>query len=373
MCVIPLLHHPRHAAHAPRHSPRRAASLSFLRGHVSDHALARREKTGHARGIHDARPRNLRRVDDPRLVHVRVHSVPRVESHLDGRVGLRQLATDDGPLLSRVHGYGRQRRPEGLLDYLDADPLVHVLGRVGDLIENCGAVEKSLASPRDNALLDGRPRRVEGVDDAVLLLVHLDLTRAPDLDHCDASRELSKAFLELLPLVVRLGRLDAGPDQLAPLVDEGLCARSVEYDRVVLSNLDSLRGTQLLGRGLLDLHPRLLRDNGPARQDGEVLHRRLAVIAKTRRLDGAHLDPGAELVDHKRGQGLALDVLGHDQQALLRLDHPLQDRDELLDARHLLLHEEDHGVLELANLRLGVGDEVGRDETALEPHPLDDL
>ena len=79
------------------------------------------------------------------------------------------------------------------------------------------------------------PRGVKGVDDPVLLLVHLDLRRSSHLNHCYAARELRESFLELLPLVVRLGRLNAGSDELTPLVDEGLLARAVDDDRVVLT------------------------------------------------------------------------------------------------------------------------------------------
>jgi len=40
---------------------------------------------------------------------------------------------------------------------------------------------------------------------------------------------------------------------------------------------------------------------------------------------------------------------------------------------HLLLREEDQGVLELDLLGLGVGDEVGRDESAVELHSFGDF
>jgi hypothetical protein len=51
-----------------------------------------------------------------------------------------------------------------------------------------------------------------------------------------------------------------------------------------------------------------------AGEDGDVLEHGLATIAEAGGLDGAHLQGAAQLVDDQRGQGLAFDVLGDDQQ-----------------------------------------------------------
>jgi hypothetical protein len=47
---------------------------------------------------------------------------------------------------------------------------------------------------------------VQGVLDAGLLLLHLDLGRGTDVDDGDAARELGEALLELLAVVVAGGR-----------------------------------------------------------------------------------------------------------------------------------------------------------------------
>lgn len=47
----------------------------------------------------------------------------------------------------------------------------------------------------DDALLDGGLGRVQRVRDTVLLLPHLDLRGAPDLEDCDAARQLRQALL----------------------------------------------------------------------------------------------------------------------------------------------------------------------------------
>ena len=58
---------------------------------------------------------------------------------------------------------------------------------------------------------------------------------------------------------------------------------------------------------------------------------------------------------------------------LPRLHDGLEDRQHRLQARQLLLVQENVGVLELDLHLLGVGDEVGREIAAIELHALDDF
>ena len=55
------------------------------------------------------------------------------------------------------------------------------------------------------------------------------------------------------------------------------------------------------------------------------------------------------------------------------LHHRFEDRQHGLQARQLLLVQEDVGVLELGHHLVGVGDEVGREIAAVELHALDDV
>ncbi|MGH6901314.1 MAG: chaperonin GroEL, partial [Geminicoccaceae bacterium] len=74
----------------------------------------------------------------------------------------------------------------------------------------------------------------------------------------------------------------------------------------------------------LELEPQVLEHGLAAGEDGQVLEHGLAAVAEARRLDRAGLDHAAQLVDHERGQALALEVLGDDQQRALLLDHLLE-------------------------------------------------
>lgn len=55
------------------------------------------------------------------------------------------------------------------------------------------------------------------------------------------------------------------------------------------------------------------------RERRDVLQAVLPVVTKARRLDGAHLDASAQLVDDQGGQRLGLHVLSDDQQRALQL------------------------------------------------------
>ena len=124
-------------------------------------------------------------------------------------------------------------------------------------------------------------------------------------------------------------------------------------------------------RDVLELDAEVLADRLAAGQDGDVLQHGLAAIAEARRLHRRDLQAAAQLVDHERGERLALDVLGDDEKRLAGLHHGFQQRQQLVERRELLLVDEDVGVLHLDAHLVGVGDEVGRDVAAVELHAFD--
>ena len=123
-------------------------------------------------------------------------------------------------------------------------------------------------------------------------------------------------------------------------------------------------------RDRVELAPDLLADDGAAGQDGDVTQHLLAAIAEARRLDGEDLDGAAELVHDERGEGLAVDVLGDDQRGLALRDRLLEGREHVLDARDLLVGDQDERAVEDRLHPIGVGHEVGRDVAAVELHPF---
>jgi hypothetical protein len=83
------------------------------------------------------------------------------------------------------------------------------------------------------------------------------------------------------------------------------------------------------GRDLVERDAEVFGDRGAAGEHGDVAEVGLAAVAEARRLDGADVEHALEAVDHQRGERLALDVLGDDQQRLPVWRGALEHRQEL--------------------------------------------
>ena len=94
---------------------------------------------------------------------------------------------------------------------------------------------------------------------------------------------------------------------------------------VVLVDRDLLGRAQVLELDVLELDAEVLGDGLAAGEDGDVLQHGLAAVAVARRLHRGHVQRPAQLVHDQRRQGVALQVLGHDQQRLGELRDLLQD------------------------------------------------
>jgi hypothetical protein len=138
-----------------------------------------------------------------------------------------------------------------------------------------------------------------------------------------------------------------------------------------LSTLIALGGAEVLEGQVLELEAEILGDRLAAGQDRDVLQHLLAAIAEARGLDRADLQRAAQLVDDQGRQGLAVDVLGQDQERAARLGHLLEERQELLHVRDLLLVSQHEAVIQDRLHALRVGHEVRRQVAAVELHALD--
>ena len=90
------------------------------------------------------------------------------------------------------------------------------------------------AAAGENAFLEGRACRVQGVFDAGLLLLHLALGRRADVDLGDAAGQLGQPLFQLLAVVVALGVGDFAADGLDPALDGVVAAGALDDRRVVL-------------------------------------------------------------------------------------------------------------------------------------------
>ena len=137
------------------------------------------------------------------------------------------------------------------------------------------------------------------------------------------------------------------------------------------STSDLLRLAEVVQRRLLERQADFIGDDRAAGEDRDVLQHGLAAIAEARRLDGGDLDDAADGVDHQRGERLALDVFGDDQQLTAALGDALEQRQQLADVGDLLVDQQDQRLVELGALALLIVDEIRREIAAVELHALD--
>jgi hypothetical protein len=174
---------------------------------------------------------------------------------------------------------------------------------------------------------------VEGVLDAGLLLLHLDLGGGADIDDGDAAGELGEALLELLAVVVGGGLLDLAADLLHAALDVGALAAALDDRRVLLVDDDALGAPEVADGDVLELDAEVLGEAFAAREDRDVLEHGLAAVAEAGGLDGHDVERAADLVDDERGEGLALDLLGDDEEGLAALGDRLEQRQQVVEAR----------------------------------------
>src|SRR6185436_7726468 len=357
------LHHPAHAAHVGR-----ATAGTRLLGGLGDDRLGREDVLADRRGVLERRAGDHGRIDDPGLDEV--DGLAAVDVQAVALRGRADRVDDDGALEPGVDGELPERLLQGALHDRRAGLLVTAEGVQRELV---GRGQQRDAAARDDALLEGRAGRLEGVLDAVLLLLHLGLGGSADLDHRNAARQLGEALLELLAVEVGVGVLDLLLDLLDARLDRVALAGTVDDRRRVLVDHDLAGAAELRHRGVLELQAHLLGDHLATGQDGDVLEHPLAAVAEARRLHGDGGERAAQLVDDDRGERLALDVLGHDQQRAAALDDRLEHGEDVLDRADLLVGDQDERLVEHRLHPLGVRDHVGRQVALVELHALGEL
>src|SRR6476659_647315 len=335
---------------------------------VDDERVGREDHRRDGLGVAQRGAGDLDRVDDTGRDEVAVLARGRVEALAERQLG--HLGGDDVALQAGVLGDPAQRLGDGLAHDGRARGLV-----TGQLegVDGRSGVDEGGAATGDDALLDRGPRRGDGVLDAVLLLLELDLGVRADLDDADAAGELGETLLELLAVPVGVGALDLGLDLVDAAGDLALLAVAVDDRRVVLGEDDAAGLAEDGQVGLVEAEPDLRRDDLATGEDGDVLEHGLAAVPEAGSLDGRDVERATDLVDHEGREGLAVDVLGNDEQGLARLHDLLEDREDLGDRGDLALVDEDVGVLEDGLHALGVGDEVGREVALVELHALGEL
>ena len=207
-------------------------------------------------------------------------------------------------------------------------PMLFVAGEL-ELVDGRGGPDEGGATAGDDAFFDGGAGGVQGVFNQGLALLHLGLGGRPDVDLGDAAGELGEPLLELLAVVLAVGVADLAADHLGPGLDLGRGAGAFDDRGVLAVDRDLLGPAQVGELDAFEVDAQVLEDRLAAGQDGDVAQHRLAAIAVARCLDRRDLEDAPQLVDDQGRQGLALDVLGDDQQRLVGLGDLLEQRDQL--------------------------------------------
>ncbi len=179
--------------------------------------------------------------------------------------------------------------------------------------------------------------------------------------------------MQLFTIIVRGGVGDLRLDLGNPCLDVSLGASTVDDRGGFLVDANPLGAAEHLQGHVFQLDAEFFRDQLTRGQDRDILEHGLAAIAEARRLDRRDLQAAAQFIDDERCQGLALDVLGDDDQGFAGLHHRFKNREQGLQRRQLLLMDENVGVFELGDHLLGIGDEIGREIAAVELHAFDDV
>ena len=161
--------------------------------------------------------------------------------------------------------------------------------------------------------------------DARLLLLHLGFRGRPHLDDRHTAHEFRQPLLQLLAVVVRGRVLNLRADLLDAPLNRGRRAGAFDDRRRVLVNRDLLGLAQILELEVLELDAEVLGDGTSAGEDRDVFEHRLTAVAEAGRLHRGSVQRAPQLVDDERGQRLALDVLGDDEERLTEPRDLFQD------------------------------------------------
>src|SRR6266702_206313 len=357
-----------HAAHAA--ATRRHAAARVLLRHFGHHGFGGDQKRRNRGRVLDRHANHLGRVDDALGDQVAVLAGLRVEA-IGVLILLKDLADDHGTVFTGVDRDLAGRRGQRPAHNIDAGFLVVVLG--AQPLEMLGGTEQGDAAARHDAFLDCRTGRMHRVIHAILALPHLDFGRTADADHRDAARELGQTLLQLLTVVVRGGFLDLRLDLADAGFDVGFLAGAADDGGVLLVDHHLFGATEHGERDILHLDAEIFRDRLTAGQHCDVLQHRLAAIAEARSLHSGNLEAATQTVDDEGGESFAFDVFRDNYKRLAALHHGFQQRKQFIQLRQLLFIDEDVGIFHFNAHLVGVGDEVGRDVSAVELHAFDDL
>ena len=143
------------------------------------------------------------------------------------------------------------------------------------------------------------------------------------------------------------------------------------YDScIVLGNSNLVSRTQHFQCCLLQLQALLLRNNNTASQYSDILQHSLATVAETWSLYSTDLQTATQTVNNQCCQSLRINILSDYQQRTTALSSWLENWQELLQVRNLLIVKKDVWVIHYTLHLVCVSHEVTTQVTTVELHTL---
>src|SRR5665213_682398 len=360
-----------HAVHAAATVVVTAAAGFLLFGDFGDHGFGGQHQAGDGGRVLQSSARDLRRVDDAGSDQVLVDARSGVVAEV-GVLRFVDIRDSDCAFFARIMNDHPKWFFDRPADDVGADLLV-AFQRLDQSVDRGGAAEEGNTAARDDAFFNGSAGGVHRVFDTGLLFLHLGFGGCTDLDDGDSADQLGETLLELLTVVVGGGLFDLGADFLDATGDLGVFAAAVDDGGVVLVDGDALGGAEVFDLDALELDAEVFGDRLAAGEGCDVFEHRLATIAEAGGLYRGNIQRAAQFVDDESCERFAVYVLSNDEQRLGGAGDLLEQGEEVLHRRDLLLVDKDVGVLEGRFHALGISHKVGAEIASIELHAFNDV
>ena len=123
-------------------------------------------------------------------------------------------------------------------------------------------VDQSHTTTGDDPLFLRSAGGAQGIFNAVLLFLQLDLGRCADADHCDAAGQLRQTLVQLLTIVVAGALLDLVLDLGDTTLDRLFLASATNDRGVILGGDDLLGAAQIVDLDGFQLTTNVIADHG---------------------------------------------------------------------------------------------------------------
>ena len=240
-------------------------------------------------------------------------------------------------------------------------------------VQTIGQLQKCGATTGNDALFDGRPGGVQGILDPQLAVLEFRFRGSTHFDDGDAAGELGDALVQLLAVVVGVGGIEFSLDGGHTVGDGGTVILRGHDRGALLADGDAASFAEIRQLHFVQGHRPVFTDQRSAGEDGDISEGRFAAFAEGWGPDSRHLQHAPVAIHHEGGQGFAFHFLGQDQQWRTTLLHRFKHRNEIGDGADLAIGEQDQRILELTDLAIGIGDEIGGAVATVEGHAFSDL